>query len=890
MKRKTIKIAALLTAMLIISGCLSALNFIDISADSANVVLFSENFDAHKDYSTNHGGSKTLFINDGWTTNVTFTNTLAGYADSGAFAVPFGVSAFYFTNTKASYQNHIIDCDINFAVTAPNAQYTTAILGGASDEKGTGAYGIKIYMTADNKIREIDIVNKLTIVTAGAGDVIKWVPTAANRPSVTGTTVHVTITFNNTDLTAKIKYGSATQNLNYTMPAAVSGYPSIYTNCSALTAGGVTYDNFTVSQPAADPEFNDDFEDGDNPTKKGWNYSSTYGTKANGKFTLNPGKMMYTMNVSGSTTWGDYALEGDVKLAEGTNTSTVAARIVSHATTVANNGYEFGLTVESAKSYLQLYKRGVSGGKINGKDMKFDFDVQKGTVYHLKLIISGSRIIAYCDDEQIFDVVDTSDPYTVGFAGIRSVGSELAAEFDNVVVRKVVADDLKYVYPEGYYYSDDFLTDTSLINLGWKSEIGAKDTKTGILKFPENTSNYLTGITDSDKWDNYTVEAKIALAEGEFTKNSAARIVARSTNTASNGYEYGVMMEAESKFTYLQLYKRGVSGGKINGLTYTFNVTALQGEYHDYKMVLSGNQIICYFDGMKVFNVIDESEPFTNGYAGVRSIGTTASSIGFLVDSIDVRETVSDDIVIDEKLKQMSDTVWIEDNFNAESALSDRGWSTDEVSVLNGKVSVIGAAYTSEIQDASNWTDYEVSADVIIDKTGGLAEGVTVGNASICIRSHGTTTGYEYGIISRESGVPALRLYDRKNATTIASVSKPLSDGTHTLRITCLGNLIRCYCDGELVINVNNDVAKDGYAGIRASGFTTYYDNFKVGLISKEESGPEINNNGEKESPLTGIPAVVYKVIAPVLFIVSLLSLIALFFAVFYNKKNKTTV
>lgn len=216
---------------------------------------FEENFDAHAAYATNHPASKDLLISDGWASDVSLNNTFAGHSDTGAWVVPAAdanIAKHCLRNTKASYKNHKIECDVIFDVTATKAQdNVVAILGGTTDNSGNGGYGIKFYITLDNKIRQIEIrnksSNKLNPVVAGEGDKTIFEPTsAAARPSVTGVVVHITLEFKDTLLTATIDYGTATQVLNYTMPAPVNGCPALCTDVTNLTAGGVTYDNIKV--------------------------------------------------------------------------------------------------------------------------------------------------------------------------------------------------------------------------------------------------------------------------------------------------------------------------------------------------------------------------------------------------------------------------------------------------------------------------------------------------------------------------------------------------------------------------------------------------------------------------------------------------------------------
>ena len=102
--------------------------------------------------------------------------------------------------------------------------------------------------------------------------------------------------------------------------------------------------------------------------------------------------------------------------------------------------------------------------------------------------------------------------------------------------------------------------------------------------------------------------------------------------------------------------------------------------------------------------------------------------------------------------------------------------------------------------------------------------------------------------------------------------------------MTCQGNVIRCYFDGELVITATDNYNSAGYPGVKASGYVTKFDDFKVGEIIEDEvlDLPEPEQNQTNTSPLTGV----VNYIAPICFVISLLGLVVVAVFAIINRKK----
>ena len=480
-----------------------------------------------------------------------------------------------------------------------------------------------------------------------------------------------------------------------------------------------------------------------------------------------------------------------------------------------------------------------------------------------------------------YDTKDDATKYTSGYAGIRKLQTTgRNVTFDDFRV-SVLTDEQPQPpveepegYPEGYYYFNDFESDKKLNQEGFDSN-GTKEN--GVYVLNGTAYNYLTKVEGSSDWTDYVVEADVMIND-DGTLPQYASIVARSTNKAQSGYEYRIVHDKTG--TYIQLYKRGVTSGLINGEPYKFNVSVIQGEYNHMKMVVKGAEIICYFNGIRFFQVTD-AEPYLTGYAGVRSPAGTATQN---YDNLGVREVLESDLARETVLEKGEGDTWFYDNFRGEDALTDRGWNTNDMEIRNGAVDVIGRLYVDGLKGCEKWADYEVSAIVTVDKTSGLRLDAAEGQATICARTLSKDTGYEFGIATPETSAPFLRLRDRVTGTKWEDTSIAITEGPHTLRMVCLGKEITCYYDEQLVFAVQSDSNAAGYAGMRASGYAAYYQNFRVGKATVGSNVITGDSNGQTVSPVTGDS---FGPIANISFVTFLLSTVGLIITILYARKNK---
>ncbi len=841
----------------------------------------------------------------GYATSGEGIDTVAGYIANGKLTYATATSGVGFYTRAVSEDSYTVSVDMTVESISGSAAYS--VLVGAPDAKYASCYSCELG-TNSSKITYLRV---RTIKANGTADTVTYplakidITPNSNRIDVgAAANIKIDVVYNTatskTTVTISVTSGGTERvGGSFIVDGKLHGRVGLYKTHSN---GSVSFDNLRVSayEEPLDPNtyFIDKFEDNKSMTDNGWSHVS--GTKANGVFTLDSGKFSYTSGAKDADTWGDYAVTAKVKTgmtAVPTDDSSNIASIVARSANTANGGYEFRIGVNKDGTYYQLYKRANPSvaGKINGSDHKFTKTIDLSVAHNLKIIVMGARVLCYNGEELIFDVTDTyadGNTYSAGYAGIRAPSG--TADYDDFTVRKITdqeKQDIAALTPpapppeedddeelgENMLFADDFEGTKAMNKKGWNASNDTGVKADGAFTINVGTATYLTGVTDSDKWDDYVVEADIRYNSAVVADDavSVTNIVARSAKTTSSGYEFGFRCNADGT-TQLRLYKRLAKDSTLKKMEHLLPYTVLPDTYYHAKMVVLGDRIICYFNGIKVFDVID-SEAYMEGYTGIRNAGSGYTST---YDNYVVRKILTTDIVDDKRIEKLGGDIWFKDSFDGETSLTERGWSGDEAEFVNGAVSLVkttNSMYINGVKGSEKWTDYTVTATVEIDKSQGLFADQTMGATWIVARSNKTkSSGYEFGIMSYQSGKYNLRLYDRTDATDLMVLDGyNITDGAHELKMICQANVIRCYFDGELVITVTDDTNKAGYAGLRASGYVANYDNFTVSAIKGEQKldivSPEQNT---VTSPVTGVAAVACTVVAPISFALSAIALI----------------
>jgi len=128
----------------------------------------------------------------------------------------------------------------------------------------------------------------------------------------------------------------------------------------------------------------------------------------------------------------------------------------------------------------------------------------------------------------------------------------------------------------------------------------------------------------------------------------------------------------------------------------------------------------------------------------------------------------------------------------------------------------------------SEWTDYDVTADVLVETNNG--------NAFVMGRV-GKLPGFSDAIprcywLALNSGTSEWELHSFTNLLAFGSGAFP-ANSWHSLRLAMRGTSLSCYVDGTLVTNVSDSAYSSGMAGVGCGWHAAQFDNFTVRQLHK---------------------------------------------------------
>ncbi len=172
-------------------------------------------------------------------------------------------------------------------------------------------------------------------------------------------------------------------------------------------------------------------------------------------------------------------------------------------------------------------------------------------------------------------------------------------------------------------------------------------------------------------------------------------------------------------------------------------------------------------------------------------------------------------------------TADINDAFNTESLMVNRGWSR-EMQILMGSARAYGSAdsYLNGIFGSERWSSYTASADITVYGMTSIYTGV----AALCAKTDSVSGGYEFGVVVENGAQKGyVRLYDRTNGKILyADGSIKLDLGkAYNLKLVVTANTLTGYLDGRWLFSVNVEETVGG-VGVRAQNANAAFDNIKV--------------------------------------------------------------
>ncbi len=581
----------------------------------------------------------------------------------------------------------------------------------------------------------------------------------------------------------------------------------------------------------------------------GWNNLSGFTVTDNNLVSKVKTKYTYLEGYKGAENWSNYTVEADVVITDETiegytGSGRIAGIVAAAEANTKTNGYEF-MIVHDAKDasmpyYYQLKDRNA------GKDLTSSFasDFELGKTYTLKMVLDGNTIYCYINDElKISYTVEGVDVLS-GTIGLHAQGN--VVEFDNVRVYNTQLVENETEEADDSLWFTEYFNGTSqdLLNNGWNTTSGVVLTPDEQLQLSQKrqTPLYLKGFAGAADWSNYAVETDVILTDKEITGNTSKSRIASlivAANDKNKGYELLFYYNTGTGKTYYQLKDRITETDLTKAIAYPYTLNTLV----NLKLTAYDNTIEIHIDGELEHTVTVPNVSVLKGTIGLKGLGNVT-----YFDNVKVYEAKPS-----YKLPALTDVrgkqVWFKDNFSSkDSIMTERGWAKD-YEIHGGKLYMPGngasTAYLNGIEKVYEWQDYTAQVDVCIADIENFATSVQQPAAFLCMRSISEKTGYDYGVMwNAGSDTGWIRLQNRTTDVTLVDYKEvPIQKGqTYQLKMMVKGNQISCYLDGDLIITYvdKENTNPVGTAGVRKSGYETYFDNFAVyenGMIYSPATG-----------------------------------------------------
>ncbi len=217
-------------------------------------------------------------------------------------------------------------------------------------------------------------------------------------------------------------------------------------------------------------------------------------------------------------------------------------------------------------------------------------------------------------DGKIADVNKLKYIGTSGEHLITSHDSDILYGFamptENIIVTSV-AVAASFGSDSDVLFCDNFDEERLMVDNGWTKDLVIHN---GQLQISA-ADLYLNNIAGASAWSDYSVEATITVDNAmEAEKDCQAMLCAR------NNYEFGIYFKAGAKTGSFRLVDRF---GDSAAVLYSTKIgEAVMGESYTLKLVVAGNTLTGYVNGVKLFTVISDSG--TEGTIGLRSIRANA--------------------------------------------------------------------------------------------------------------------------------------------------------------------------------------------------------------------------------------------------------------------------
>ena len=797
----------------------------------------------------------------------------------------------YFSEKEnaSSWTDYSVEADITFT----EAVSGKAIAGVALRSDASSWYGgyIMKLSYADKKVYlysgNAEGSTGLVLLTSATLETVELNKNYHIKLSVTGDDLVGSL-----DGTKMLEYTASAENMTgKSAKKNDAGYPGVLVN-----NGVVTIDNFVVTD--TNVIYTDIFG---SSLSTDWKASGN-GQVSNGTMNGKEGKTFYAYlsEKEGASSWTDYSVEADITFTEAVSGKAIAGVALRSDASGWYGGYIMKISYADKMAYLYSGKADGSNGLVSLTTSALE-TVELNQSYHLKLTAIGDNLVGYIDGNKVLEYTASAENMTgksakkndAGYPGVLVNNGVVTVDDFSVRAEKAEAseptpDPNPNPEPEPIVptpidpdalFGDGF--DGTSLNSEWKAS-GNAQVSDGIMSGKEGKSfyAYLSEKEGASEWQDYSAEADIMITTADADGKAVAGIALRSVENSWYG-GYIVKLSYADQKVYLYSAKADGTNSLVTLASAPMKIE-LNTVYH-LRLSAIGNRLTGYVDGVSMVtyeanekNMTEKSAKKNDkGYPGVLVNNGTVQIDNFVVYKQE-DTTGANNVNVND--------YWFYENFESEEMPVSKGWHTNSVQMYDGGALLTTGQwnlYLTGIEDAMEWTDYSVEADVIIRPDLDTAEGTGTPIAAIVARSTGQNTGIEFGIASGTSG-NYVRLYDRTAGKTLATTKNiTITEGTtYHLQMLVVGNTVRGYLNNELVIEYTGNIPAKGSIGIRNGATSAIFDNVIVKSTSMVDLSRKVT------SPLTGDIYSISTVMTVFIISFATMVLCIAYYAIMYKKEK----
>ncbi len=479
-------------------------------------------------------------------------------------------------------------------------------------------------------------------------------------------------------------------------------------------------------------------------------YNKDWKVASNGTVEVENGQMVISnvnhLKNSDYYNWANYSYEADVTLTDSyidpSKTGTAIAAMVVGITqaNTFNDGYEFGLCYNpSTNTSYVRLFKRTTPTATPVNNIAVDYKLNDTA--KLKVEIRDSVIYCYYNSDLVIK-------YDTGSAVTGSIGMR-------ATVYKSLFDNIKVSEGKVLFASN---TNYEITNI----------------------AQYITDVSASQ----YTAEVDIKI--DSFTSGKIVSLALGGSSSSDRGYEFSIFSTADNFRVYKRTTKNGSSATTpINNVKTDYTV----GNYAHLKVMVDGLKVYTFMDDKLIATFTAPTD--LNGSVILYSTNSSAVIYKNLV----ITKGIDEDFIFADAFTSTVDTnVWTKSTDVTASGKT--ASNVQNVSIPSGNYLYTKSADTLE------WSNYSYQADVTLVDTE-ITTGIDV--AAITAGANDSRKGYEFGLChSNADGKFYLRLYDRPNTKQLAKFDVDAAyDTVYSMKITVLGNNIKCYFNNQLVIDVN---------------------------------------------------------------------------------------